>query len=134
MGTFDRLSMKALFAAAKVEFPTSGPVSWTPLFTRYGDDALRFQLIFDLCEDLRVDFRIQHEVPNYLHRLAATARATGSRHPESGPYFDLALTTVEGALRTARAEGSMDERFMPLLDPSCERRGCLSRCERSLQR
>ena len=35
--------------------PKSGPVSWAPLFARYGDDALRFQLIFDLCEDLRVD-------------------------------------------------------------------------------
>jgi hypothetical protein len=117
-GTFDRLAMKAMFAAAKLEFPASGPVSWAPLFTRYGDDALRFQLIFDLCEDLRVDSRVQHEVPNYLHRLAATARDTGARHPDSGPYFDLALSTVEGALRTARGEGRADERFMPLLDPT----------------
>ncbi|MGZ5227436.1 MAG: hypothetical protein ACXWCS_25020, partial [Burkholderiales bacterium] len=117
-GTFDRLAMKEMFAAAKLEFPASGPVSWAPLFTRYGDDALRFQLIFDLCEDLRVDFRVQHEVPNYLHRLAATARETGGRHPDSGPYFDLALSTVEGALRTARAEGCADEQFMPLLDPT----------------
>lgn len=116
-GTFDRLAMKAMFEAAHVEFPASGPVSWAPLFMRYGDDALRFQLIFDLCEDLRVDFRIQRQVPNYLQRLAATARATGARHPESGPYFDLALSSVEGALRTARAQGRADERFMPLLEP-----------------
>ena len=116
-GTFDRLAMKEMFAAAKLEFPASGPVSWAPLFVRYGDDALRFQLIFDLCEDLRVDYRVQRAVPNYLHRLAATARETGPRHPGSAPYFDLALSTVEGALRTLRAEGRADERFMPLLEP-----------------
>jgi hypothetical protein len=115
-GTFARSSMQALFAAAHVEFPAAGPVSWAPLFVRYGDDGLRFQLLFDLCEDLRVDFRVQHEVPNYLQRLAATARATGARHHETGAYFDLALASVEGALRVARGEGRADERFMPLLE------------------
>ena len=117
-GTFDRLGMKAMFEAAGIEFADSGPVSWAPLFLRYGDDALRFQLIFDLCEDLRVDFRVQHDVPNYLQRLAANARATGTHHPESGAYFDLALETVEGALRVARGEGRASERFMPLLEPA----------------
>jgi nitric oxide reductase NorD protein len=56
-GTFDRLAMKELFGEAGVEFPESGPVSWAPLYARYGDDALRFQLIFDLCEDLRLALR-----------------------------------------------------------------------------
>ena len=70
---------KALFAEAGVEFPDSGPVSWAPLFASFGDDALRFQLIFDLCEDLRVDFRIQQLVPNYLHRLVKAA-GQGARH------------------------------------------------------
>jgi hypothetical protein len=115
-GTFDRLGMKAMFEAAKIDFPEAGPVSWAPLFLRYGDDALRFQVIFDLCEDLRVDFRAQHEVPNYLQRLAANARATGTHHPETGPYIDLALETLDGALRVARGEGRGVERFMPLLD------------------
>lgn len=117
-GTFERDAMKGLFAAAQLEFPATGPVSWAPLFMRYGEDALRFQLIFDLCEDLRVDSRIQRRVPNYLQRLASTARATGVRHPESGAYFDLALASVEGALRAVRGEGVPDERFAPLLDPA----------------
>jgi nitric oxide reductase NorD protein len=116
-GTFDRLAMKEMFGHAKVDFPATGAVSWAPLFARFGDDALRFQLIFDLCEDLRVDFRVQHEVPNYLQRLAATAKQAGARPAESAAYFDLALSTVEGALSTVRHEGHVDERFMPLLDP-----------------
>jgi nitric oxide reductase NorD protein len=115
-GTFDRLAMKELFAQAGVEFPPSGPVSWTPLFAAYGDDALRFQLIFDLCEDLRVDFRIQRLVPNYLQRLLAGARG-GVRHPETGAYYGLAMGSVEQALAASRNDGVRDERFAPLLHP-----------------
>jgi hypothetical protein len=113
-GTFDRNAMKELFAEAGVALPDGGPVSWAPLFASYGDDALRFQLIFDLCEDLRVDFRIQQLVPNYLHRLATAARQAG-RHPETAMYYALALESVEFA--AAAAAGARDERFEPLLDP-----------------
>ena len=116
-GTFDRGGMEKTFKAAHVEFPKSGPVSWGPLLMRYGEDALRFQLIFDLCEDLRVDFRAHQEVPNYLPRLLATARSSRVLRQESAPYFDLALATVEGALHAVRGEGTVEERFIPLLDP-----------------
>ena len=60
-GTFDRLAMKELFAQGGVEFPDSGAVSWAPLFTSFGDDALRFQLIFDLCEDLLHRAALAHD-------------------------------------------------------------------------
>jgi nitric oxide reductase NorD protein len=120
-GTFDRLAMKELFGDAGVEFPESGPVSWAPLYARYGDDALRFQLIFDLCEDLRVDYRVQQLVPNYLQRLLATARS-GPRHPETGVYYGLAMESIEQALAALidqyGNDGVRDERFAPLLRPS----------------
>ena len=58
--------------------PKSGQVAWAPLFARYGDDVPRFQLIFDACEDLRVDARVQQRVPNYLRAPHATARAPGA--------------------------------------------------------
>jgi nitric oxide reductase NorD protein len=114
-GTFDRKAMQAMFDLAHVELPKTGPVSWAPLYIQYGDDALRFQLIFDLCEDLRVDFRINRRVPNYLRRLAATARASATHHASSGAYFERALASVEGALAYLRGEGSVDERLRPLL-------------------
>jgi hypothetical protein len=61
--------------------PPSGPVAWAPLFERYGDDVLRFQLLFDACEDLRVDWRVQgvgaelSEPSARLRRIAPTAAA-----------------------------------------------------------
>lgn len=117
-GTFDRLAMKEMFETANLDFPESGPVSWAPLFMRYGDDSLRFQLIFDLCEDLRIDFRVQHEIPNYLPRMLAAARNAPPRNSEAGPYYDLALASIEEALAAARANGVRSRRFGPLFDPS----------------
>ncbi|OGA37134.1 MAG: hypothetical protein A3G24_06470 [Betaproteobacteria bacterium RIFCSPLOWO2_12_FULL_62_13] len=117
-GTFDRLAMKELFNSASIEFPASGPVSCAPLYMRYGDDSLRFQLIFDLCEDLRVDFQVQHAVPNYLLRLRATARSAAPRPPEAVAYFDLALASVEEALAATRVNAVRGKRFGPLFDPA----------------
>jgi len=114
-GTFDRSAMKAMFKLAAVEFPESGPVSWAALFARFGDDALRFQLIFDLCEDLRVDNHIQHLVPNYLQRMLAGSKS-GVRHPETSAYYDLAVKGIEEALAASRNDGVRDERWAPLLD------------------
>ena len=111
--TFDRAGMQDMFAAAKVDFPQSGAVSWAPLFMRFGDDALRFQLIFDICEDLRVDFRVQRNVPNYLRRLQRAAQGPGTRHPETAAYYDLALASIGAALAHG-AGGAVDERFAPL--------------------
>lgn len=115
-GTFERAPMIKLFGAAGVEFPEQGPVSWAPLFARYGDDGLRFQLIFDLCEDLRVDYQIQQLVPNYLQRMLANAQSA-ARHPETGAYYGLALRSVEQALAASRNDGVCDERFALLFDP-----------------
>ena len=83
---------------------------------RSGEDGLRFQLIFDLCEDLRVDYQVQQLVPNYLQRMLGNARS-GARHPETGPYYLLALTSIEHALAAGRGDGMRDERLAPLLDP-----------------
>jgi nitric oxide reductase NorD protein len=115
-GSFERSEMSRLFSAAGVEFPETGPVSWAPLFARFGDDGLRFQLIFDLCEDLRVDYQVQKLVPNFLQRMLASAQS-GARHPETGPYHALAVKSVEGALAASRNEGPCEERLAPLLDP-----------------
>jgi nitric oxide reductase NorD protein len=115
-GSFDRNAMKELFALARVEFPASGPVSTAPLFASFGDDGLRFQLIFDLCEDLRVDSRIQQLVPNYLNRLASTA-VQGARHPETAAYYALAVESVGEASAAFRGAGPGGGRFAPVLRP-----------------
>ena len=115
-GTFDRASMKRVFAEAKVEFPESGAVSWAPVFMKFGEDAMRFQLIFDLCEDLRIESRLQRQIPNYFQRLIACARANLQRHPESAEYYALAVASAEDALFAARGEAIVDARFARLFE------------------
>lgn len=114
--TFDRTAMQDMFAEAKVDFPKTGAVSWAPLFMRFGDDALRFQLVFDICEDLRVDFGVQHNVPNYLKRMRNAAHGLGVRHPETAAYYDLALASLDAALAHGSG-GAVDPRFAPLFEP-----------------
>jgi nitric oxide reductase NorD protein len=111
--TFSRAGMQDMFAEAKIAFPEKGPVSWAPLFMPFGDDALRFQLIFDICEDLRVDYRVQRNVPNYLKRMRNAAHGLGVRHPETAAYYDLALASLDAALAQSGG-GTGDERFAPL--------------------
>ena len=116
-GGFDRVALQAIFQEAGAELPASGAVAWAPLFERYGDDVLRFQLLFDLCEDLRVDCRVQGRVPNFLARLHATGLEHRVRPPEALPYYNLALATVRGALALVRGEPSdLDPRLRRLTE------------------
>ncbi len=118
-GSFDRDALSAVFLAGGAQLPAAGPVAWAPLFERYGDDALRFQLLFDACEDLRVDWRVQGLVPNYLSRLYATGAARRLGPPEALAYYDWTLATVQHALALTRSEASdLDSRLRKLLDPA----------------
>ncbi len=119
--------------AAKVDFPDSGPVSWAPVFMRYGDDALRFQLIFDLCEDLRVDFRIQQLVPNYLPRLLATARASAARHPASGALFRPRHRERRGSAGRDPSQRLPQPAFRAAARSGGDDRRCVSRRQGDLQ-
>ncbi len=117
-GGFDRATLEALFRESGVELPASGQISWAPVMERYGDDVLRFQLLFDACEDLRVDSRVQGLVPNFLARMLATGVEHRRHRPEALPYYDFALATVRGALAISRGEpGMLDPRLRPLLRP-----------------
>jgi nitric oxide reductase NorD protein len=118
-GSFDRAALQDSFRQAGVELPAAGPIAWAPLFERYGDDALRFQLLFDTCEDLRIDSRVQSLVPNYLARLLATGLSHRLRPAEALPFYDWALMTVRGALAAARGEPTdFDPRLRRLLEPA----------------
>lgn len=99
-GSWERGHIEALFREAGVGYPPLDEdrrIDWEPLFAKYGDDALRFQLIFDLCEDLRVDWRINRVVPNHLRRMMQLAQ---SREPVPEPasaYYRFALASLKGA-------------------------------------
>ena len=111
-GTYEQQALAALFAEAGSQLPPAGPISLAPLLARFGDGAWRFQVLFDVCEDLRVDARVQTLVPNHLARLARLAKL--HQAGGFGPYYALALASVQGA----RGAGPLDARLAPLLQDS----------------
>ncbi|MHB8455450.1 MAG: hypothetical protein ACYDDO_12310 [Acidiferrobacterales bacterium] len=113
--SYERRNIEELFDAAGCRHPPLDDdqrITWRPLFARYGADLARFQLIFDICEDLRIDARIQARVPNYLRRLEAEALARGLPAGPARDYYAFALEILRAVLEMR----SLDARLMPLVD------------------
>lgn len=115
--SFERRYIEALFRTVGLEHPPQDAdqrIIWQPLFTAFGEDTIRFELIFDLCEDLRVDTRIAARVPNYLNRLLAAAAAVALPEGASAAYYQLARETLYWVASGARHNTKM-EPFRPML-------------------
>ncbi|HKJ09224.1 MAG TPA: VWA domain-containing protein, partial [Gammaproteobacteria bacterium] len=100
-GTYERAALEGLFAQAGMAHPpvdADQRITWRPLFARYGDDMFRFQLLFDMCEDLRVDAGIGRQVPGYLRRLLRLAEAYPMPDEPAATYYRLALESLRGAV------------------------------------
>ena len=114
--TYEERHIEALFREAGMAHPPLDEgqrITWRPLFARYGEDLLRFQLLFDLCEDLRVDVAVDRIVPGHLRRLLRLAKARGEVSGAPGAYVAAAIASLEGALGRTK----LDTRLRPLLAP-----------------
>lgn len=114
--SYERRHIEALFREAGMAHPpldAAQRITWRPLFAKYGDDLLRFQLIFDLCEDLRVDAAIDRVIPGHLRRVLRLARTRGTHEGAPGRYVAAAIESLEGAL----GERPLDACLAPLLAP-----------------
>lgn len=117
--TYAQALIRRLFAEAGMEHPpldADQRITWRPLFARYGARMFRFQVLFDLCEDLRVDARLGAMVPGYLERLRRLARAQAEPEGAAGVYYRYALAQLE-ALIEARG---LDRRLAPLWEPAAD--------------
>ncbi|MDA8390813.1 MAG: hypothetical protein M0Z76_08820 [Gammaproteobacteria bacterium] len=95
-GSYEKERLHALFRDMGLTHPpldADQNITWRPLFAAFGDDMVRFQLLFDLLEDFRVDARVQARLPNHVPRLLALAGK-----PPAGParlYFEAAVESLE---------------------------------------
>ena len=103
-GTYDPNDVRRMFAQAGLAAPKEGePVLMEPLFSRFGEDAQHFKLLFDIVEDLRVDAGVARYVPNHLKRMLRTAESLGVPPDPAGSYYRLALETLRLALNQPNA-------------------------------
>lgn len=106
-GSFERRHMEELFRIAGAEHPPLSAnqcMTWEPLFEAYGEARPRLQLLFDVCEDLRVDWRVNQRVPNHLRRMVRAAQNRVPEEEPAGGYYRLALASIKRALGKAQGE------------------------------
>jgi nitric oxide reductase activation protein len=98
-GSYDPRDVRRMFELSGLPAPREGEaIAMDPLFTRFGEDAQRFKLLFDIAEDLRVDAAVNRDVPNHLKRMQRAAESMGVPPDPAGSYYRYALDTVKLAL------------------------------------
>lgn len=111
--SFEQRNINALFTVVGREHPpmdANQRITWRPLFAAYGEDMLRFQLIFDVCEDTRVDACIANRIPNYLQRLLTAANSITVTDDTAGQHF----TWARDVLHWQTQGAPEDERYVQL--------------------
>ncbi|MEY2334768.1 VWA domain-containing protein [Acidithiobacillus ferrianus] len=99
--SYEQGAIRLLFAEIGMEHPpldAEQRITWRPLFARFGEDLIRFQLIFDLCEDLRVDAALEREMPGYLARVLRASRQRTPPEGAAGYYYRRAMTMLEDGM------------------------------------
>ncbi|MHB1676991.1 MAG: VWA domain-containing protein [Sulfuriferula sp.] len=115
--SFERRYIEALFREVGREHPpldAQQRITWRPLFAAYGDDMIRFQLIFDVCEDTRVDAQIGTRIPNYCQRMLNAAMAVDPVDGPAAAYFIWARQVLQWVIAGAPADPAF-EPLRPLL-------------------
>jgi hypothetical protein len=117
--SYERRCIEALFAAIGMSHPpldADQRITWRPLFARFGEDMIRFQLLFDLCEDLRVDAAIARVVPGYVCRLRALAVTAPPAEGPAAIYWQAALDSLDW-LAAGAPQAPRQDALRELLDP-----------------
>ncbi|MBC7781037.1 MAG: VWA domain-containing protein [Proteobacteria bacterium] len=119
-GTYAVAPLKVLFAqlGLDAEITDARAISWEPLIAQFGDDTGRFKLLFDLCEDLRVDHAIAMIAPTHLRRLARLAALLPMPDGVARDYYRLASASLQFALGGAHSlSQEVATGFARLLEP-----------------
>lgn len=123
--SYAREHLEALFARAGMEHPPldeESRITWRPLFAEFAERMFRFQILFDLAEDLRVNARLHPLIPGFMIRLLAQAERHGVPGEPAGTYYQFALDAHRALLRSVRptpatGESALDPRLQRLLEP-----------------
>ncbi|TVP85698.1 MAG: VWA domain-containing protein [Thioalkalivibrio sp.] len=132
--SYAREHIEALFRRAGTEHPPlddQNRITWRPLFAPFAERMFRFQILFDLAEDLRVNLRMAQLIPGFLSRLLRIAAAHPVPDGPAGPYYRFALAAHRAALAVSgdrspgvsvdpdapETESGIDPRLRRMLEP-----------------
>ncbi len=116
--------LEALFRRAGTEHPPlddQSRITWRPLFAPFAERMFRFQVLFDLAEDLRVNARMAQRIPGFLQRLVDLAVDRPAPEGAAGVYHRFALDAHRALLAADRGlsgkDARLDPRLQRMLDP-----------------
>lgn len=115
--TYAQPLIEALFQRAGSSHPPLDDqrrITWRPLFAGFGERMIRFQVLFDLAEDLRVNARLQQRIPGFLARLLRLAAAHPLPEEPARSYYQLAWEAHQALLVGATPRHG----FATMLDPA----------------
>jgi nitric oxide reductase NorD protein len=115
--SYAREPIEGLFARAGMQHPPlddHSRITWRPLFAPFAERMFRFQILFDLAEDLRVNARLHSRIPGFLARLLRLARRQEIPEEPAGTYYRFALE----AYRALQAGEALDPRLQRMRDPA----------------
>jgi len=122
--SYAREHLETLFRRAGTEHPPlddQSRITWRPLFAPFAERMFRFQILFDLAEDLRVNARMAQRIPGFLQRLVDLAMAQPAPEGAAGVYYRFALDAhralMAGHRELSGKDGSLDPRLRRMLDP-----------------
>jgi Mg-chelatase subunit ChlD len=107
--SYQQTRIAACFAAVGQTPPPLSPeqaMTWRPLFAHFGARLFRFQVLWDVLEDLRVDFFLSQRLPHYLPRLWAILETTPPPADAAALVF---YSWAKGLYRALLAAGAVDK-------------------------
>jgi nitric oxide reductase NorD protein len=123
--SYAREHIEALFRRVGIAHPPlddQNRITWRPLFAPFAERMFRFQILFDLTEDLRVNARIAQRIPGFLQRLVDLASARSAPEGAARIYYRFALSAHRALMRSdsgpREEDGRLDPRLGRMLDPN----------------
>lgn len=112
--TYDQAIIYSLFQKIDKNHPPIDKdtlITWRPIFAEYKEQMFKFQILFDICEDLRINYLINKKIPNYLTRLINLINNTEIPKNSAEKYFIFAKHNTHALLNIE----NLDKRLQPLL-------------------
>lgn len=113
--SYSQADIQTLFGKIGMQHPpldADQRITWRPLFAHFAERMFRFQVLFDICEDLRVDACLGRMIPGYLGRCRALVQAAGEPSGAALVFYRFAAQNLI-ALSQGKA---VDTRLHMLLD------------------
>lgn len=92
--SYERDNIQRLFEKVGMQHPpidADQRITWRPLYINFAERMFRFQVLFDFCEDLRVNHRLNQLMRSFLNRLIRIVEKKDAPTGNASVFYEFAL-------------------------------------------